>query len=138
MLARSLTVLALAVLALHCGGSTPAESSPSDKCVPLDKVRADCPANWDAALAASQTFCSERRDKESFDAFVSTDACRGALRYTRHLFDGGPRYCFYDPTSKALVAAAAFDGKALYEAWSCGRPRSDFDDSGCPGAPCSR
>lgn len=139
MLRRLVTAAALGLFlfAIHCGGSTPAENPPTDSCVQLDHVRADCPADWDAAVAAAKTFCAERTDKSSFDAFVSSGACRGALRYTRHLFDGGPRHCLYDPTSKALTGAAAFDGKANYAAWSCGRSRSDFDESGCPGDPCA-
>jgi hypothetical protein len=60
------------------------------------------------------------------------------LRYTRYLFDGGPRYCQYDPVSGSLTGFAHFDGKAMYEAWSCDTPKEDFSDRDCPGLACGQ
>jgi hypothetical protein len=104
--------------------------------VPLANVGDKCPPDWAAAITASAAFCAEQNHPE-FDVFVSTEPCRGTLHYTRHLFDGGPRYCLYDPTSKQLVGYGAFDGKAGYQEWSCGRPRADFDDASCAGSACA-
>ena len=104
-------------------------------CIPLANVTAnECPATWTAALADQTAFCAKAQP--DFDAFVSTAACGGLLRYTRHLFDAGPRYCTYDPTTHALRGYRAFDGKALFQAISCGSTSADFDDTGCAGTSC--
>ena len=38
--------------------------------------------------------------------------------------------------SGKLVGYGAFGGKALFEQWSCGVDRKDFDDQGCAGVSC--
>jgi hypothetical protein len=109
----------------------------STACVPLSDPCGGCPATWAAAIEDNTQFCAAHADG-LFSAFVSTEACRGRLRYTQHVFDGGPRYCQYDPISERLTGFAHFDGKALYEAWSCDTPKEDFDDRDCPGLTCEQ
>jgi hypothetical protein len=119
------------------GGADAGARNPdaSSACVPLASVSAtDCPQDWMAALADQAAFCM--RQAPGFDAFISTGSCRGLLRYTRHLFDGGPRYCVYDPNSFALRGYHAVDAKAGLETITCGATSADFDDTGCTGASC--
>jgi hypothetical protein len=71
-----------------------------------------------------------------YDAVISTAPCRGLLRYTRFLFDAGPRYCVYDPISLALQGYYAHDGKAGFDAITCGSTPADYDIAACAGASC--
>jgi hypothetical protein len=105
-------------------------------CAPLASLAENCPAVWSAVNADKVAFCANR-PTPSVDALVSTHACRGWLRYTRHLSSyGGSRYCLFDPNTKKLAGYRAFDGKAEYEAWSCGFDKANFDDKECTGTPC--
>jgi hypothetical protein len=108
-------------------------------CLPLTNVVNPCPADWNTALADKATFCKSPSSLPypMFDAFLSTNSCHGFLRYTKHLFDGGPRFCIYDPGSLVLVGYYIVDGKALFEAISCGSTKTDFDDTACAGSTCA-
>lgn len=119
------------------GGAREADAGRA--CLPLTSVFNPCPADWSAALADKATFCKSPTSLPYplFDAFLSTNSCRGLLRYTKHLFDGGPRFCIYDPTSLALVGYYIVDGKALFEAISCGSTKTDFADTACVGSTCA-
>jgi len=121
------------------GNQDAAPSSTPDQpgaCQPLaDIPQNDCPATWPGATAAAATFCAEEAGS-LFGAFVSTDACRGLLRYTRHLFDGGPRFCLYDPGSHALVGYRLSDPKGFQFAVSCGPAESVQNDRDCLGVHC--
>jgi hypothetical protein len=123
------------------GDSSPAggaaDARNTSPCIPLaDVTPEECPATWPGAQAAKASFCIDQRRFPMFDTFLSTDACRGFLRYTRYLFDAGPRYCLYDPMTLALRGYRASDGKALYEAMTCGSASSDFGDKDCAGTAC--
>jgi hypothetical protein len=123
------TLLAVAV------GCVPGASSSSvPGCVALSTVAQNCPPDWKSVPAAMAAFCA--KEAPFFDAFRSNGVCHGRLHYTRHLFDGGPRFCLYDPNTLALVGWGAFDGKAMREELSCGIKREDFDDQGCQGSAC--
>jgi hypothetical protein len=122
--------LAIGALSASCSAS----SSPGS-CVPLATVAMNCAADWTAAKSDMTAFCA--KEAPFFDAFTSTGVCRGRFHYTRYLFDGGPRYCLYDPTTLALVGYGASDGKALFEQYSCGVKREDFDDRDCEGVSCT-
>jgi hypothetical protein len=108
----------------------------STACVPLADLTSECPATWPAALADQGAFCATKAPSPSFDAFVSTAPCRGFLRYSRHLWDAGPRYCLYDPTTLALRGYRASDGKLMFEATTCGSAKTDFGDEQCAGTTC--
>jgi hypothetical protein len=125
----------LAICAACRGHLTDGSSTPAS-CAPLASVSASCPPDWTAALSDKPTFCA--RETPLFDAFLSTATCRGRLHYTRYLFDGGPRFCVYDPGTLELTGYAAFDGKARFEQTSCGTAKADFDDRGCAGDTCDR
>ena len=105
-------------------------------CVALASVSDQCPADWAAAIADQITFCAE--EAPFYDAFVSIGACRGSLHYTKYLFDAGPRFCLYNPTTGELVGYAAFDGKAGFERTSCGTDPAELDDQGCAGTTCAQ
>jgi hypothetical protein len=111
-------------------------------CAPLARFTEECPAEWTGAQADKGAFCAERAKagghgpRSEVNAFVSTDACRGWLRYTKHLFDAGPRYCLYDPKTQKLAGYRAYDGKAGSEAWSCGVDKGAYDDTDCSGPSC--
>jgi hypothetical protein len=109
-------------------------SSTSSTCATAATAAEECPAEWAGVATAMNDFCAEQ--KPLFNAFRSTGPCRGRLHYTRHLFDGGPRYCLYDPVTLKLVGYAAFDPKALREEYTCRIPKEDFDDQDCPGVTC--
>jgi hypothetical protein len=128
---RLLPCAALLVTFAACGQS---KVSAPTTCVPLEAVASECPPDWNAAKAAKDAFCAKAAP--FFDAFFSTARCHDKLHYTRYLFDGGPRYCVYDPATLKLVAYGAFDGKAMFERFSCGLDRADFDDQGCAGDGC--
>ena len=121
------------LLAVAVAGAACSDNSSSTTCVPLAQVAAMCPADWSAVPEAMSAFCA--KEAPFFDAFRSAGLCRGRLHYTRYLFDGGPRYCVYDTTLK-LVGYGAFDGKAMFEQWTCGVKKEDFDDKDCPGMTC--
>lgn len=113
------------------GAGAPDASS----CLPLST--APCPADWTAALADRGRFCMVNAGSPlGYDAVVSTAPCRGLWRYTRFLFDAGPRYCVYDPSTLALRGYYAHDGKAGVDAITCGATPADFDMTGCAGASC--
>jgi hypothetical protein len=125
---------------------TPAESGPGaadgaretqdgSACVALASVRDQCPANWAAAVADQIAFCAS--EAPFYDAFLSTESCRGGLHYTKYLFDAGPRYCMYAPATQQLVGYRAVDGKAGFEQTSCGYDQAGFDDQGCAGIYCA-
>jgi hypothetical protein len=102
-------------------------------------VQALCPATWAEVAPAHVAFCAEN-DKDGFGLFTatrSTSACRGYLRYTLHLFDGGPRYCLYDPATGKLRGYRAFDGKAMYMATTCGSSPGDYVEEGCAAVNCN-
>jgi hypothetical protein len=122
------------------GSSDGGVASDGGACLPLSSVDTrSCPRTWTDALDAHTAFCAKewRAGGGLFTADVSATTCRGFLRYTRHLFDGGPRTCLYDPTTLALRGYHAFDGKAMYQAMTCGSSREDFDDKGCQLVSCS-
>lgn len=142
MLPRALPLLSLVtVLLAACGGSQTSEpttngsSSSGTACTPLEKLAAQCPADWASVTADKEGFCATRQMPD-FDVFVSTSACRGRFLYTKHLFDGGPRSCLYDPATGKLAGYRAYDGKARYEAFSCGVDASAYEEAGCSGATC--
>jgi hypothetical protein len=122
----------LAVLITAAACSQPKESSST--CVPLATVAAECPPDWNAAKVAKDAFCAQQMPE--FDAFFSTARCHDRLHFTRYLFDGGPRYCVYDPATLKLTGYGAFDGKAMFEQLSCGTDRAAFDEQGCAGEMC--
>jgi len=126
MIARILLGVGLCV-AVACS------SHPS--CVSLATVADQCPADWSGVRAAMDAFCA--KEAPFFSAFQSSGVCRGRLRYSRYLFDAGPRYCLYDPVTFKLVAYGAFDGKALSQQYSCGVAQEDFDDRDCAGVSCA-
>jgi hypothetical protein len=108
-------------------------------CVPLASVvGVECPPTWTAALADKAAFCAKPAVPGLFDAFTSSAACGGFLRYSRYLFDGGPRFCIYDPTSQALKGYRASDPKALRWDLTCGNDLSQFDEAGCTGTSCAQ
>ena len=114
----------------------PAQANAS-ACIPLADVKPEeCPATWPEAQAAKARFCIDERRGPSFDTFLSTEPCGGFLRYTRYLFDAGPRFCLYDPTTLALRGYRAVDGKAFYQAITCGSVVTDFGDQDCAGTAC--
>lgn len=123
---------ALSLVMAGCGAAPPSSPGP---CVPLAAVSARCPADWAAATQDSGTFCGPMNPR--FDMFLSTGACRGALHYTRYLFDGGPRWCLYDAATGQLIGYRASDPKAMFSSRSCGPDPNDFDDRGCPGQTCA-
>ncbi len=135
--------LALLVVVAACGACQQAggksERGPgaaAHECLPLASIGPDkCPPTWTDALADKSRFCAESHGP-GFDAFTSKAACRGALRYTRHLFDGGPRFCIYDPATLALRGHRAVDPKVLSEQISCGVSAADFGDDRCDGESC--
>ncbi|MDP8999664.1 MAG: hypothetical protein M3O46_06090 [Myxococcota bacterium] len=107
-------------------------------CLPLTSQFNPCPADWNAALADKATFCkSSPLPYPMFDAFISLGPCRGFLRYTKHLWDGGPRDCIYHPSSLMLSGYDIVDGKAMFVAHSCGTIETDFVDSACAGSTCA-
>jgi hypothetical protein len=107
-------------------------------CLPLTSNFNPCPADWNAAMADKATFCkSPPLPYPMFDAFISKGSCRGVLRYTKHLWDGGPRYCIYDPISLVLIGYDIVDGEAMFTAHSCGTIETDFVDTACAGSTCS-
>lgn len=117
-------------------GASDATSGPDGtSCVTLASVADECPATWNAAIADQSTFCAT--EFPFFDTFLSSHSCKGSLRYTRYLFDAGPRSCLYDPANGKLVGYHAVDGKAMFEATSCGISQGDFDEQGCPGSTCA-
>jgi hypothetical protein len=122
-------------------GSSDGGASPDGgACLPLDSIDDKyCPRTWTDALDAHVAFCAKewRGGSGLFTANVSATACRGSLRYTRYLFDGGPRTCLYDPATLALRGYYAFDGKAMYQAITCGSSREDYDDKECKLVSCS-
>jgi hypothetical protein len=106
-------------------------------CNPLTDVKPEeCPATWPEAQAAKARFCIDGRRGPSFDTFLSTEPCGGFLRYTRYLFDAGPRFCLYDPTTLALRGYRAVDGKLSYQSITCGSAVTDFGDKDCAGTAC--
>lgn len=117
------------------GAAASSSASTAAPCTPLAKLADNCPPDWSAVGADKATFCATRQLSE-FNVLVSSDACRGSLHYTKYLFDGGPRYCLYDPSTQKLVAYGAFDGKAGHQEWSCGVDRTAFDDKDCAGDRC--
>jgi hypothetical protein len=127
-------LLAIGAMSASCvPGASSSSSEPG--CVALDTVAQNCPRNWGSVPDEMATFCV--KNAPFFEAFRSKGVCRGWLRYTRHLFDGGPRFCLYDPVTLALVGWGAFDGKANFEQFSCGIKRDDFfDDQGCEATGC--
>jgi hypothetical protein len=119
------------------GGADAASGTDAPSCLPLASIGADtCPPTWSAAMAARSAFCAKEGQQPDFDAFLSNQACRGYLRYSRYLFDGGPRDCIYDPTTLALRGYLASDPKAQFSAITCGSATADFDDRDCPGIQC--
>jgi hypothetical protein len=106
----------------------------SSSCLPLSA--APCPLDWTAAVADEAQFCV--KEAPFYDAAISTAPCRGLLRYTRFLFDAGPRYCVYDPGTLALRGYRAYDGKAGFEATTCGSTAADYDITGCAGNSCPK
>src|SRR3954468_23426359 len=127
--------LALLLLAVVAGGCQAAALSSPGPCVPLAAVSANCPADWAAAMADRNAFCA--KTSPGFDVFLSTAVCRGALHYTRYLFDGGPRRCLYDGATGQLTGYGASDPKVMFSSRSCGPDPNDFDDRGCPGLTCA-
>jgi hypothetical protein len=130
---RRLGYLGLLLLAA-AGCSKEKATSSSTTCVPLAAVAPECPPDWNAALTARDAFCA--RNDPFFDTFFSSAPCHDGLHYTRYLFDGGPRYCVYDPATLKLTGYGAFDGKAMFQQFSCGTERAAFDDQGCAGEGC--
>ena len=116
------------------GGADGTDGGPA--CVALASVSGQCPADWAAAIADQSAFCAANA-LPLFDTFLSSASCRGSLHYTRYLFDAGPRFCLYDPTTGALVGYRAVDAKAGFEQTSCGSNQADFDDQGCAGTTCA-
>ncbi len=106
----------------------------SSSCLPLSA--APCPPDWTAAVADEARFCM--KEAPFYDAVISTAPCRGLLRYTRFLFDAGPRYCVYDPSTLALRGYRAYDGKLGFEATTCGSTAADYDITGCAGNSCPK
>jgi hypothetical protein len=137
---RCLPLVALCLVASCQTAGPPAgppATTPAAACVPLASIGADkCPPSFAEAQADKTRFCTGSREP-GFDAFISRGACRGALRYTRHLFDGGPRYCLYDAKTLALRGYRAVDSKAMLDVISCGVDKSDFNDDGCEGDTCA-
>jgi hypothetical protein len=129
-------ILTLAAACSSTASSSTDASRASTGCVPLASVAASCPPDWAAAMAAHGAFCA--KEAPLFEAFLSKAPCRGRLHYTRYLFDGGPRYCVYDPATKKLSGYAAFDGKAMFRQVSCGVDEADFSDVGCDGEGCPK
>jgi hypothetical protein len=131
----------VAVVVADTAGPDQAAGSGADApaCKPLAAVQpTTCPATWEGASAAHAAFCAREWSSVGlFDATLTTTACRGFLRWTRHLFDGGPRYCLYDPTTRALVGYRAFDGKAHFEETTCGSSIGDYDGEGCTRTSCA-
>jgi len=126
-------LLAIWAMSASCVPGTSSSSEPG--CVALATVAQNCPRNWGSVPDEMAAFCA--KNAPFFEAFRSKGVCKGRLRYTRHLFDGGPRFCLYDPVTLALVGWGAFDGKAGFEQFSCGIKRDDFfDDQGCEGTTC--
>lgn len=118
-------------------GAASAAAHDAGACLPVAELPSSgCPADWAATAAAHATFCATETQSGLFSASRTSEACRGWLRYTKHLFDGGPRYCLYDPSTGKLAAYGAFDGKAMYEKWTCGFAADDFRDDGCAGVSC--
>jgi hypothetical protein len=118
-------------------GGAPADAG---ACLPLASVRREeCPRTWGEAIDHHAGFCAKewRGGMGSFSAERSATACRGFLRYTRHLWDAGPRMCIYDPITLELRGYHAIDGKAMYQAITCGLSREDFDDKDCPLVSCA-
>ena len=114
-----------------------AEDASAAACIPLADVKPEeCPATWPEAQAAKARFCIDERRGPSFDTFLSTESCGGFLRYTRYLFDGGPRFCLYDPTTHAVRGYRAVDGKTFFRAITCGSAVTDFGDQECAGTAC--
>jgi hypothetical protein len=108
-------------------------------CRPLECVSTnECPATWAETIADKFEFCTTRPNEIVYDAFRSTEACRGWLRYALHPFDAGPRYCLYDPATGRLAGYEAIAGKASYEEWTCGFGREDFNERDCPGLTCAQ
>jgi hypothetical protein len=103
-------------------------------CLPLSA--APCPPDWTAAVADEAQFCV--KEAPFYDAVISAAPCRGLLRYTRFLFDAGPRYCVYDPGTLALQGYYAYDGKAGFQAITCGSTAADYDITGCAGNSCPK
>jgi hypothetical protein len=102
--------------------------------VPLETIDAQtCPATWAEATAAHKAFCIREwhGGRGLFDAALTSTTCRGFLRYTRYLFDAGPRTCLYDPTTLALRGYYAFDGKAMFKAITCGSTPDQYDSKDC-------
>ena len=103
-----------------------------DSCTPLSEMTAygsnDCPPTWEQAQAKAPTVCDEAFE---FSTTLSRSPCEGYLRYTAYLFDGGPRYCLYDPTTFALVGYGISDTKALHEEYSCGIDQALFAPETC-------
>jgi hypothetical protein len=88
-------------------------------------------------LADRDQFCMVNAGSPlGYDAVISTAPCRGSLRYTLFLFDAGPRYCVYDPISLALRGYHAHDGKAGFDAITCGSTPADYDIAACAGTSC--
>jgi hypothetical protein len=119
------------------GGATPAPVD-SGSCLPLAQQTSHCPPDWESTIADKATFCAKNKSAPFFGAFRSTEACRGWLRYSGFVFDSGPRSCLYDGVTKRLAGSGVFDGKALYQEWTCGFNPSDFNDEGCPGSGCEQ
>ncbi len=105
----------------------------SGACYPVGATMG-CPAEWSLTLADQIDFCV--KTELDHEANRSIGACRGFLRYTVHLFDAGPRYCLYDPITLKFAAYGAFDGKVMFEMWTCGFKREDFGDEGCAITTC--
>jgi hypothetical protein len=109
-------------------------------CVPLATVDAQtCPATWAEATAAHKAFCIREwhGGRGLYSADLSTSACRSFLRYTRYLFDAGPRTCLYDPITLDLRGYRAFDGKAMFEATTCDSTPDQYDGKGCGVLTCA-
>jgi hypothetical protein len=116
------------------GADTPVIADTGDPdaeaCLPLETIDAQtCPASWDEAIAGHLAFCTyERRDRGLglFDADRSGTACQGFLRYSRYLFDAGPRFCLYDPGTEALVGYYGVGTKFMFREITCGSSPEQF------------
>jgi hypothetical protein len=134
-------ILLLALTAAGCSrpsGATGGSAPDGHACEPLSSIGPDlCPPTWAEVAADQARFCrTEVAANPGFGSLVSTETCRGYLRYARYHFDGGPSYCLYDPATGALRGYHAVSSKSFSYEISCGVPEADFDDKDCGGTAC--